>query len=116
MNNKSLILGLILFLVGQVGAWYQTNGQFISNWFKQHPFWTVAIFAFPVGYAYIEATRLIAEAFGGAIWPTRLLGFSMGILSFTILTYFHLGETITLKTGTILILALTIVLLQIFWK
>ena len=111
-----LLWGMFLFLIGQVTSWYQTNGQFISKWFKEHPFWTILIFAFPIGYSYIEATKVIAETFNGQVWPTRLLGFSIGILSFTTLTYFHFDESITLKTGVILILALTIVLIQVFWR
>jgi hypothetical protein len=116
MNYKTLFLGMFLFLFGQVAAWYQTNGQFISKWFKDNPFLTILIFAFPVGYAYIEATRLIASTFDGQVWPTRLLGFAMGILAFSFLTYFHLNEGITLKTGVILILATLIILIQVFWR
>jgi len=116
MNYKMLLWGMFLFLIGQITAWYQTNGQFISKWFKDNPFWTILIFAFPVGYTYIEATRVIASTFNGQVWPTRLLGFAMGILAFSTLTYFHLGENITLKTGVILLLATAIVLIQVFWK
>jgi len=116
MNWKLLGLGLFWMLVGQVAAWYQTNGQFISNWLKTNTIWAIIIFALPIGYAYIEGTRILVQAFNGVLWPTRLLGFAMGILSFTLLTKFNLGESITLKTGITLLLALTIVLIQVFWK
>ena len=69
-----------------------------------------------MGYSYILATQYTVAAFDGAVWPSRLLGFSMGILAFTTLTLIHLGEAINFKTSVILILALFIVLLQIFWK
>ena len=115
MNYKTLFLGLFLFLVGQIGAWYQTNSQFISTWAKNNP-WILTLVGVPVSYLYIKATEYIAFTFDGQIWPTRLLGFSMGILSFTCLTYIHLNEGITLKTGVILILATLILIIQVFWK
>jgi hypothetical protein len=52
----------------------------------------------------------------GELWPVRIVGFVTGILGFTVLTYIHLNEGITLKTGVILTLATVIVLLQVFWK
>lgn len=115
-NLKLLFLAMFWFLVAQTAAWYQTNGQFISSWLKDNKFFTIIIFALPIGYAYIEATKLCVEAFEGILWPTRLVGFAMGIISFTILTYFHLDESLTLKTLITLFLALLIVLIQIFYK
>lgn len=115
MNLRHLFLGLFLFLLGQIGAWYQTNSQFLSVWAKNNP-WIIALMGIPVSLVYIKATEYIALTFDGQIWPTRLLGFAMGILAFTCLTYIHLNEGITLKTGVILILASLIVLTQVFWK
>jgi len=31
-------------------------------------------------------------------------------------TYIHMGESITMKTGVTLLLALAITLIQVFWK
>jgi len=116
INYKLLLAGLGLFLLGQVLAWYQTNGQFISEWIKEHPILVAAIGGVPVGYSYILATTLTVQAFNGEVWPSRLLGFSMGIMAFTILTLIHLNEGLTLKTIVTLCLATLIVLLQVLWK
>lgn len=116
INLKSLGIGLFLFLIGQVLAWYQTNGQFISTWIKDHPMLTVTIGGLPVGYSYILGTTYIVSAFGGELWPSRLLGFAMGVIAFTFLAYVHMGETVTTKTFVTLLLALAIVLIQVFWK
>ena len=116
MNYKALFLGLLFFLLGQIVAWYQTNGQFISEWMKSNPFWVALVLGVPIGWSYILATQYTVEAFGGVLWPTRLLGFAMGIFSFTFLTYYHLNEGLTLKTIVTLCLATTIVLIQILWK
>ena len=116
MNWKTFLAGMGLFLLGQTLAWYQTNGQFISTWIKEHPILVAAIGGIPVGYSYILGTTYLVQAFDGAVWPSRLLGFSMGILAFTTLTLIHLNEAITFKTSVILMLALIIILLQVLWK
>ena len=116
MNWKLFLGGMGLFLLGQTLAWYQTNGQFLSTWVKEHPILIAAIGGIPVGYSYILGTTYLVQAFHGEVWPSRLLGFSMGILAFTPLTLIHLNETVTLKTGIILMLAVVIVLLQVLWK
>ena len=115
MNLKSLILGTLLFLLGQTLVWYQINGQFINTWIKERPI-IMSLLGVPISYIYIYATHYTVQGFDGSLWPQRLIGFSMGMISFAYLTYFHLGETINLKTGVTLGLATAIVLIQIFWK
>ena len=116
MKLKELLIGALLFLTGQIIAWYQTNGQFISPWIKQHPILISIIAGIPIGVMYIYGTQYVAEYSGGELWPVRIVGFVTGILGFTLLTYIHLNEPVTLKTGVILLLMTVIVLLQVFWK
>ena len=116
MKVRELLIGALLFFVGQVIAWYQTNGQFISPWIKNHPILTSTIVGIPIGVLYIYGTKYVADYSDGELWPVRIVGFVTGILGFTILTYVHLNEAITLKTGVILLLMTVIVLLQVFWK
>jgi len=113
---KELLIGALLFLLGQVIAWYQTNGQFINPWIKNNPILISIIFGIPVGVLYIYGTKYVAEYSGGQLWPVRIVGFVTGIVGFTTLTFLHLNEGINLKTGVILSLATIIMLLQVFWK
>ena len=116
MNNISkLVTGTLLFLLGQTLVWYQINGQFLSEWVKNNPL-IISLLGVPISYVYIIATRDLVIAFNGELWPQRLIGFSMGMISFAFLTWFHLNQAITLKTATTLALAFTIVLIQVFWK
>ncbi len=110
-----LLWGTFLFLVGQVLVWYQINGQFLSDWIKERP-WLMSLCGIPISYTYIWATHHLVIAFDGELWPQRLIGFSMGMVSFAFLTWFHLNQAITLKTAVTLALAFTIVLIQVFWK
>lgn len=114
-NVIQLIRGTLLFLLGQVLVWYQINGQFLSDWMKEHPV-AVSFMGVPISYTYIYATQYLVEAFDGDLWPQRLIGFAMGMISFSFLTWFHLNESITPKTAVTLALATAIVVIQIIWK
>lgn len=114
-NIQKLITGTLLFLLGQILVWYQVNGQFLSEWIKQRPL-IMSLLGVPVSFVYIYATQYLVEAFNGDLWPQRLIGFSMGMFAFAILTWIHLNQAITLKTAVTLALATAIVVIQIVWK
>ena len=116
INMINLLLGILLFFFGQTLIWYQTNGQFKWKWFADHPFIIACIFAVPISYAFIIATKLVVGYFDGTLWPGRLIGFATGISSFAILTLIYMGETITPKTAISLVLATALVAIQILWK
>ena len=114
-NLTYLFYGTLLFLLGQILVWYQINGQFLSEWIKNNPI-VISFLGIPISFTYIYATKYLVEAFEGELWPQRLIGFALGMVAFAFLTWLHLGETITLKTGVTLVLALAIVLIQMFWR
>ena len=109
------LIGILLFFFGQTLIWYQTNGQFIWRWFKDHPF-ILSLFGIPISLGYIWATKFAFIAFDGTLWPGRLIGFAMGIISFAMLTNHFMGEGISTKVIVSLILAITLVCIQVFWK
>lgn len=76
----------------------------------------MATLGIPISYILIYASRYVVEGFNGVLWPGRLIGFSTGMVIMTILTYIHLGEGITVKTGVTLVLAFIIVMVQLYWK
>jgi multidrug transporter EmrE-like cation transporter len=55
-------------------------------------------------------------AFEGQMWPSRLIGFSIGAIVFTLLSWVIFKEPLTLKTGVCLVLAAGILLIQLLWK
>ena len=113
--NK-LLLGILLYTVGQALIWYQTNGQFVWPWAKNNPGYMALIFSIPISYGFIWGTTYVVEHFDGQLWPGRLVGFSLGMIVFAVLTAHFLNEGITSKTAVSLVLALGLVLIQIFWK
>ena len=113
--SKELLYTFLTFLTVQSAVWFQTNGQFIWSWFKDHPF-ILSLFGIPISLGYIWATKFAFAAFDGTLWPGRLIGFAMGIISFAILTNYYMGEGISTKVIVSLILAITLVYIQVFWK
>ena len=115
MNISSLIYGILFFFGAHVITWFQLNGQFIWPWFKNNVF-LLCLMGIPISWLYIEATRMGFIAFDGLIWPGRLLGFAMGMLTFAVCANVFLGEGLTPKTIVSLILATALTCIQVFWK
>ena len=113
--NKSIFIAFILFFVAQTMIWYQTNSQFLSNWAKERPL-LIACMGVPISYILIYATKYVVAGFDGLLWPGRLVGFGTGMIVMAILTYCYMGEGITTKTLISLVLATTLVFIQVFWK
>ena len=113
---RALIYGIFLFFVGQSFIWFQTNGQFVWPWFKKNPILVAVVGGSTISYVFIEATRLIAEYYGGQLWPGRFIGFTMGMISFSVLTYLIMDEPLNTKTIIFLVLSLALICVQIFWK
>ena len=115
MNPKLLVLGVIYFIIGQVLIWFQLHLQFFSNWSKDNPL-LIAVPGVIVSYVSILATKTLAEAYDGLVWPSRLIGFGIGIILFSFLTWILLGEKIEIKSAICVILAFCILLIQLYWK
>jgi len=110
-----LILGLLFFLGAHLVTWFQLNGQFIWNWFEKNNF-ILALFGIPISYLYIYGTKYTVEHFEGIMWPARFIGFGVGILVYALFVGIFFKEGITLKTLTSLLLSLSLIFIQVFWK
>ena len=113
--NNSVAIGLLLYFITHIIIWFQVNGQFVWPWAKENP-WTMALLGFPISYVLIIATKYIVTGFDGLLWPGRLMGFGSGMIVMAILTWCILGEGISTKTLVSLVLATTLVFIQVFWK
>jgi hypothetical protein len=109
---KYLLYAILLFLVGQSLIWFQTNGQFVWEWVKKHPF-IMSLMGVPIAYIFIHASNN-SQAYFGNLWGGRMLGFSSGMITFTILTWIFVGEPITVKTFLTILLAALIIVIQLF--
>jgi H+/Cl- antiporter ClcA len=111
-----LTIGILLSLIAQIITYIQIQGTLRISWMKENKYWLVGLLAIPVAYLLMVSVNYIVAAFGGETWPSRLIGFGVGIVVFASMSYFMFNESITLKTGVCLMLGLVIIILQIFWK
>ena len=109
--NKEILLCIIILFLVQIVVWFQLNAQVRWDWFKDN-YWLMSLLGIPISYALMYSTKYGYAGFG-ELWPIRLMGFAVGILSFPVITYLVLGEGVTLKTGISLGLAVIIMLLQL---
>jgi multidrug transporter EmrE-like cation transporter len=56
------------------------------------------------------------EAFDGQIWPSRLIGFGVGVIVFTLMSIYLFKEPLNAKNAICLGLGFIIVLIQLFYK
>jgi len=108
-----MVITMILFLITNIIIWYQLNSQLVWEWAKtSKAMWFSALLGIPISLLFWWATKIGYEAFGN-LWSIRFMGFATSMMTFPVLTYFYLGEAITLKTGITIILAIIIMLLQL---
>jgi len=111
----NFILGLLYGIIAQVITFIQLQGQFKFEWIKNNPVCMAAL-GFPLSLLYIGSVKHMVAHFDGEKWPSRLLGFAIGAIVFTIMSWVWFKEPLTLKTLTCLGLAVCIMLIQLFWK
>jgi multidrug transporter EmrE-like cation transporter len=110
-----LIKGILYGLLAQIITFLQLQGQIKIEWIKNN-LWFAALLGAPVSILFMLSVRHLIEAYDGQIWPSRLIGFGIGVVVFTIMSYWLFKEPINPKTFICLGLAVLIILVQIFWK
>ena len=109
-----MLNGIGLFIIAQIISFLQLQSQSRFQWAKDNPL-IMMLLGLPIGYLFINSTRLIND-YTGESWPGRLIGQAIGIIMFTIMSWFMFREQITMKTAVCIALALCVVVIQIFWK
>ena len=115
MNYRLITFSILLFIAGHSVVWMQLNGPILWPILKKYKF-ALAVLGVPITYIFMEATRLTIAGFEGNFWPGRFVAFVCGITIFTLFTYVFKGESVNLKTATSLVLAFSIIIIQLFWK
>ena len=116
MNKlSSIIFILTVYLFSQAFTFYQLQGHLWSKWIKDNPF-MMTLIGVPVGYIVILASREMVSLYDGQTWPNRIIGFSIGVIVFSIMAWAILKEPMTTKTLICLFLSFLILLIQLFWK
>jgi hypothetical protein len=91
------------------------QGNIKYGWFDKYPI-IILLSAIPTTWLYINSVESFVNHFDGQLWPSRLIGFGIGIVVFVSLSMILFKEPITIKTFICLLLAASILSIQIFWK
>ena len=115
LNWYYIGLGLIMTILGQVGAWYQHNFQFKYPKLDE-TWWGWYVLALPLTYFFMTATKYNMVGYGGSIWGARFVGFSLGMICYAVLIQYYFKEPFTWKIAAQLFLCFTIIFIQVYWK
>ena len=111
-----LYYGMLLFLLGQTLAWFQSNSGIITEDNATRAMIIAACFAPLTTLSFAYGTKwMYAEM--DSLWSIRFITFGIGYLVFIPLTWYFLGEEmLTAKNGISFLLCVALLLIQAFMK
>lgn len=115
INKEKLLIGIVFGILAQVLTFFQLQGQLKYEWFKNH-YWLLVLMGIPVSMLFMYSVKNMVLAYGGEMWPSRLIGFSIGAIVFTYFSWSTFNEPLTMKTIICLILSFSILGVQLFMK
>jgi hypothetical protein len=115
MKYNELLIGIGMFVIAHILAFFQLNGQFIWKWFGKNEV-LVAAFGFIISFFYIWGTKYTVNGFEGLLWPARFIGFGIGMVIYAIAVSYYFNEGITAKTFISLFLSVILICIQVLWK
>ena len=110
-----VLLGMIVGVVAQALTFFQLQGQLKYEFLKDH-YWLTVLIGIPISMCFMYSVKNLVIGFDGQLWPSRLIGFGIGAIVFSLMSYFVFNEPITIKNSVCLILSFIILLIQLFWK
>ena len=113
--NPHLLYGLIYGFVAQVLTFLQLQGPLKWPILKPYQNW-LALAGVPIAMLFMRSVQEFVIAFDGTIWPSRLIGFAVGILVFSIMSVIMFDEGMSMKTGVCVVLGMLILVIQLYWK
>jgi hypothetical protein len=115
ININNLLVGILVGFFAQVLTFFQLQGQLKYNCIRDN-YWLTVMAGIPISMLFMYSVKNMITAFNGEMWPSRLIGFSIGAMVFTLLSWKVFDEPLTTKTFVCLFLAFLILLIQLFWK
>lgn len=110
-----ILKGFIFGLIAQILAFLQLQGTMKFGLYQKYV-WIILLSSIPLTWLNYHSVQNLVTAYNGEMWPSRLIGFGIGVIVFAIMSHYMFKEPITLKTLTCLGLAFIIILIQLIWK
>ena len=114
--NKNIWIGLFYCVIGQILVWVQTNSQFVWPSVMRYKLLIAIIGGTIISYVFMSGAAEIVRGSDGQIWPARLIPTASGTIVFTCMTWFFMKQGVDVKTAVCILLSLTILAIQIYWK
>ena len=111
----NFFFAIILLIIGQVLTFYQIQGP-IKYEFIKNNIWIPVLMGIPISMLFMGGMTMLIKYYEGALWPSRIIGFSIGTIVYGMMANLVFNESVNLKTTICLILSLIIILVQVFWK
>lgn len=111
----NLVFGVLWGVAGQILSFIQLQGGIKWGWTEKYSV-LLMLLGLPISWAFMKSVQHFILAFQGQSWPSRLIGFGIGVIIFSIMSAILFKEDISFKTMICLILSLGIILVQLFWK
>jgi multidrug transporter EmrE-like cation transporter len=102
-------------LIAQILTFIQLQGQMKYDFLKNN-LWFTAFLGVPISLLFMFSVRNLVTAYNGEMWPSRLIGFGIGVIIFAVMSHLMFREPINTKTLICLGLGACIILIQILWK
>ncbi|MCP5063907.1 MAG: hypothetical protein GY936_15785 [Ignavibacteriae bacterium] len=116
MLYKELLIGILAYVAAHILTFFQLNGQFFKmDWFRKNEI-VVAACGVILSFFYIWGTKYTVAGLGGLLWPSRFIGFGIGMIIYAVGVSYFFNEGITTKTGVSLFLSLILIIIQVLWK
>ena len=112
---RNLIIGCLYSLVAQILTFLQLQGNIKYNLYDRYPIMLLAL-SIPISWLYIQSVKYCVIYFEGEVWPSRFLGFGIGMIVFSLMAAILFKEPVTLKTFICMLLSGLILLVQLLMK
>lgn len=110
-----LLYGFIYGFIAHLITFLQLQGNIKYGWFQKYPI-ILLLSGIPISYCFIKSAEYLVAVYDGQIWPSRLIGFGIGVIVFSLMSKILFQESFTPKTIVCLALATCIMVIQIMWK
>jgi hypothetical protein len=115
-SMSSIYIAVLSVILANILVWFQLNGQFKWEWFKNNELLIATIFALPISWLYIQYQKNAFIILKESLWSIRLIGFSIGLIVFSIMTWAFSKEVLTMKHLICIGLAFLIIGIQTLVK
>lgn len=113
---KGFTVCIILFTLGQILGWFQSNSILLGEWLQKNIVLTCILLGPVTALCFAYGTKALYDVLP-QVYAARFLGFAIGYLIFIPLTWYFFNESpFTLKNAISFILCVVLISVQAFME